>query len=239
VAAPADLPPRQPELELKHGEVVALRPYTAAYRTSARGLSMTLERELRRDASGRFRLTTQGRLLVVGLSEVAVFEVDGTTVRPHSYIYQGSGLINRRREVHFPKGEGSIRSLYKGEWYEFPQEEGVLDRLSQQEQLRLWLLNDPAPRHAVTLSVADRRGIRRYRFDYAGDQTLDTPLGRVNTLHLVRSDNDAGRRSEWWLAPAWDYLTVRALHEEDGRTVETELISASIEGEPLQAQPAD
>jgi hypothetical protein len=235
IAAPADLAERNAGLDLSQRHVVPLRPYTAVYRTRASGLSMTLERELRRDQNGLFRLSTEGRLLVVGLSEVAVFDVSGTRVEPHSYIYQGSGLINRRREVHFDADTNQVRSLYKDQWYEFERRPGTLDRLSQQEQFRLWLLNDPAPRHAFNLEVADRRGIKTYGFEYAGDERLQTPMGEVNTLHFVRADSDSSRRSELWLAPTWDYLIVRTVHEEKGKLAEADLLSASLDGSPLSA----
>lgn len=233
VAAPADLAERNAGLDLSQSSAVPLRPYTAVYRTRASGLSMKLERELRQDQNGLFKLTTEGRLLVVGLNEVAVFDVSGTQVEPHSYIYQGSGLINRRREVHFDAHSNQVRSLYKDQWYEFERRPDTLDRLSQQEQFRLWLLNDPAPRHAFSLDVADRRGIKTYRFDYAGDERLDTPMGEVNTLRFVRADGDGSRRSELWLAPAWDYLIVRTVHEEKGNTAEADLLSASLDGSPV------
>ena len=104
-----------------------LRPYTATYKTSARGLSLTLERSLRMDDKGDCRLTSEGSLLVAGISEISVFAVEGEQVVPKSYVYQLSGPVSRRREVHFDPGSDVIRSLYKKEWYELPKGEGKTD----------------------------------------------------------------------------------------------------------------
>lgn len=211
-----------------------LRPYTATYKTSVRGLSLTLKRKLRMDDNGDCRLTSEGRLLVAGISEVSVFAVKDSQVVPKSYVYQLSGPISRRREVHFNPDSEFIRSLYKKEWYELPKEAGTLDRMSQQEQLRLSLLNESSPRSDVELRVADGRKVKDYTFRFEGEDILDTPMGPVITLHFEREHKDPQRRSAIWLAPAWDYLMVKTLHVEDGHTTEVDMINASIDGTPVR-----
>lgn len=211
-----------------------LRPYTATYKTSARGLSLTLNRSLSMDDNGECRLTSEGKILVAGIQEVSVFTVDGEQIKPRSYVYQLSGPVSRRREVHFDPAADVIRSLYKKEWYELPKQPGTLDRMSQQEQLRLLLLNDPTPQDDIVLRVADGRKIKNYELRFAGEEIIDTPMGPVITLMFEREHDEPERRSAFWVAPAWDYLMVKTLHVEDGRTTEANLISASIEGTPLR-----
>ncbi len=214
-------------------EPVALKPYTAQYTTTARGMSLTLTRELKSDAAGTYTLTNGGKILVVGFHEVAVFSLDGDSVKPKSYVYQGTGLINRRREVHFTEGADTIRSLYKDNWYDLPYTEGTLDRMSQQEQLRLFLLNDPTPKEDIAFRIADGKRVKDYQLIYVGEETLETPLGPVNTLHFKRTHDDPDRKSDTWIAPDWDYLMVKTLHIEDGKPVEVNLIKASIDGTPI------
>lgn len=215
-------------------QVVTLKPYKAAYRTSARGMSVTLDRELKSDGHGNFTLTNGGSLLVVGLHEVAVFKIEDGHILPRSYIYQGTGLINRRREVHFTPGSDTVRSLYKDEWYELPYSNGTLDRLSQQEQVRLDLLRRDDPRQTVSVSIADGKRVKDYELIYVGDEVLDTPIGPVNTLHFERLHDDPERESDIWVAPAWDYLIVKTIHVEDDKPVEMIISSGSIDGQPLR-----
>ena len=111
-------PGREPQAPAR--EVAALKPYTAEYRTTARGIALNLTRRLKEGPDDSFTLTNGGKILVVGFHEVSVFRVEGTRVVPQSYVYRGTGLINRRREVHFTPGSDTIRSLYKGDWYELP-----------------------------------------------------------------------------------------------------------------------
>jgi hypothetical protein len=218
------------------GEEVALSPYTASYRTSMRGLKIDTERELKREQQGRFTLVENGKNMIANLQQVGVFEVEGSRVVPRSFVYQLSApLLKRRREVHFKPGAGTIRSLYKGEWYELPYSEDTLDRFSQQEQLRLYLLNNPSLEDNIRFRVADGKRIKEYEFMFRGEEVIETPLGSVNTLHFERSHSDPDRRSETWIAPDWDYLMVRAVHVEDGAPGEAVITSASIDGVPVSA----
>lgn len=208
----------------------ALTPYDAVYKTSTSGLSIKLRRSLSMDENGDCRLTSEGKLLVAGISEVSVFALDEDRIEPRSYVYQLNGPVSRRREVHFDKDSSVIRSLYKKEWYELPKTGETLDRMSQQEQLRLSLLNDPSPKEDILFHVADGRKVKEYRLMYHGEERLETPMGWINTLHFERDHDDPDRHSGVWIAPDWDYLMVRTVHIEDGKTIEANLISAQLSG---------
>ncbi|MFT6771894.1 MAG: hypothetical protein ACJARU_002110, partial [Congregibacter sp.] len=173
---------------------------------------------------------SEGKLLVAGISEVSVFTLEGDHIQPRSYVYQLNGPVSRRREVHFDPASSVIRSLYKKEWYELPKTGDTLDRMSQQEQLRLLLLNDPTPREDMLFHVADGPKVKEYRLVYQGEERLETPMGWVNTLHFERDHDDPERTSGVWIAPEWDYLMIRTVHIDNGKTTEANLISASISG---------
>lgn len=207
-----------------------LKPYITVYKTTARGLSIKLRRELSIDADGHCKLTSEGSLLVVGLSEISQFQLEQGRVEPRSYVYQGTGLISRRREVHFNPGSSVIRSLYKDEWYALPDIGHTLDRMSQQEQLRLNLLAQDEALQAMTFTVADGRKVKDHTLVLIGREQLQTPMGAVDTLLYERQRDSEERLSQIWVAPNWDYLVVKTLHVEDGKTVEANLISAELDG---------
>lgn len=216
-------------------DLKSLTAYSAQYKTTARGMALKLSRQLKHAADGSYTLTNGGKIMVVGFHEVSVFDVEDTHVAPKSYVYQGTGLINRRREVHFTPGSDVIRSLYKDQWYELPYTEGTLDRMSQQEQLRLLLLNDPTPAEDVELRVADGKRIKDYLLSFVGKEQTETPLGTLDTLHFRRLHKDPSRKSDLWVAPELDYLIVKTVHVEDDKPIEMILTSATIEGQ--QAAP--
>ena len=209
-----------------------LRPYSAVYKTIAQGMELTLTRRLQESDNGNYTLTNGGKILVVGFHEVSVFRVEDGHVVPRSYVYRGSGLINRRREVHFTPGSPTIRSLYKEKWYELPYREGTLDRMSQMEEVRLELLHRASPERDISVRVADGRKVKEYLLKYVGEETLETPLGPLQTLHFSREHEDPGRKSDMWMAPSLDYLMVKTVHVEDGSPVEMILTSASLAATP-------
>ena len=213
--------------------IEALKPYTATYKTKARGMSITLDRELKSSGNGGYTLTNGAKIMVAGFHEVSTFDVEASQIIPKSYVYQGTGLINRRREVHFTPDSDVIRSLYKKTWYELPYQKGTLDRMSQQEQMRLTLINDSSPKHDVEIRVADGKRVKDYKLAFIGEETLQTDLGPAQTLHFERLHSDPERKSHIWLVPAWDYLMVRTTHLEDGSETEVLLTSATIDGEPI------
>jgi len=214
-------------------EPKSLSAYIAKYVTKTHGLKITLTRQLKSGPDGSFTLTNGGKILGTGFHEVSVFTLDGMRVVPRSYVYQGSGLINRRREVHFTSGSDTIRSLYKDQWYDLPYTEETLDRMSQQEQLRLKLLRASNPNQDMSFRVADGKRVKDYHLVYRGEQTLDTPMGKVETLHFERIHDSPDRTSETWVAPAWHFLMVKTVHVDDGDKVEMVLSDGSIDGQKL------
>jgi hypothetical protein len=108
--------------------------------------------------------------------------------------------------------------------------------MSQQEQLRLSLLNDSSPNEDITLRVADGKRIKDYQLVFVGEETLSTPLGDVDTLHFERLRDDPDRKSDTWVAPGWDYMMVKTVHIEDGKPVEVNLIKAALDGQSVTAR---
>ncbi len=91
---------------------------------------------------------------------------------------------------------------------------GGQDRLSV-----LWHLAFNPPSRAVTLRVADRRGVSTHVYEPAGRERVATPAGEFAALKLVRREQD--RRTQIWLAAEHGNVPVRVLiREQDGATLE-------------------
>ena len=208
--------------------------YTAEYRTKLAGLSVTLTRTLTEE-DGRFHLTQGGKkAFMIKLSEDSQFSVDGDRIVGEKFVYQLGGVSNRRREVLFDEQAGTIRSLRKKEWTEHPWSPEVLDRLSQQEQMRLKLLLAEAPPARISLSIVDGPKIKLKHFDLIETAILETPVGALNTVHyrLIHDEPDE-RSSDTWLAVDHDFLMVRTEHVEKGSQTVIQLESAAVEGQAV------
>ena len=215
----------------------ALSLYTAEYKTKVAGLSVTLTRTLTEKA-GRYHLSQGGKkAFVVKLSEDSHFSVEGDRIVGEQFVYQMSGISNRRREVLFNEEAGTIRSLRKKEWTEHPWSPDVLDRLSQQEQMRLKLLLAEAPPARISLSIVDGPKIKLKHFDLIETAVLETPVGALNTVHyrLIHDEPDE-RSSDTWLAVDHGFLMVRTEHVEKGSETMIQLESAAVEGQAVSGR---
>ena len=215
----------------------ALSLYTAEYKTKVAGLSVTLTRTLAKE-NGRYHLTQGAKKgFMVKLSEDSHFSVDGDQIVGERFIYQLTGVSNRRREALFDEEAGTIRSLRKKVWTEHPWSPDVLDRLSQQEQMRLKLLLAETPPERITLSIVDGPKIKLKHFDLIETSVLDTPVGALETLHyrLIHDEPDK-RSSDVWLSVDHDFLMVRTQHVEKGSETVIELESAAVGGQAVIGQ---
>jgi uncharacterized protein DUF3108 len=108
-----------------------------------------------------------------------------------------------------------------------PLPERAQDRLSY-----LWSLAFLPPRGGhVAAMVADGRGAPvHYDYAVAGTETLKTPMGDLETLHLIKQRTpDDSRQTEVWLATKHDYIPVRVLViEKDGTRLDQ--VVTRIEG---------
>ena len=215
----------------------ALSLYTAEYRTKLTGLSVTLTRTLTEE-NGRYHLTQGGKkAFMVKLSEDSHFSVGGDQIVGEQFIYQLSGVTNRRREVLFDEEAGTIRSLRKKEWTEHPWSPEVLDRLSQQEQMRLKLLRADAPPARISLSIVDGPKIKLKHFDLIESTVIETPVGALSTVHyrLIHDEPDE-RSSDTWLAVDHDFLMVRTEHVEKASETVIQLEKATLAGRAVIGQ---
>ena len=213
-------------------EPTLLTPYKATYQTKAMGMKVKIKRQLLSTEDG-YTLTSNGSSMLAKIQESARFKLIGEQIQGVAYQYQLKSVVGRKREVIFLPEAGVIKSLKKGDWTEHPWSEGVLDQLSQQEQLRLDLLAAASaseePPDTLKFRVVDGPRIKDRTLQFVGTETLKTPVGDVETLHYkqLRSP-EAKRRSAIWVAPALDYLMVRTRHEEDDSTIEIRLESTTL-----------
>ncbi len=212
-----------------------LSPYKARYTTTAMGLDMTLKRTLSEE-NGRYTLRNKGKVLVASLEEVATFTLDDGQIRGERFHYKLGGIVRRKREVQFDPDNGVIRSLKKKQWSEHAWSPDVLDRLSQQEQLRLALMASESPPAQISFTIVDGARVRPKTLELVGEETLDTEAGRLATLHYRQVHEDDKRASDVWLAIDHDYLMVLTRHVEKGTTVEIKLVNAEINGERIDPQ---
>ena len=74
--------------------------------------------------------------------------------------------------------------------------------------LQVALTAPPPP--SAQVELFNSKKVRHYLIRALGEETLDTPLGRIDTLHLAKvSDKPGDETFDIWLAPAYHYLPVK------------------------------
>jgi len=121
-----------------------------------------------------------------------------------------------------------------------PRPAGVQDTVSQFVQLTWRFTLDPAllsPGSVIELPLALPRRVETWVYDVGGLETLSTPLGAVEAVHVKprREPRPGGDLvAEMWFAPTLQYLPVRIVIRQDAQT----WIDLVVDQLPEQAQEA-
>jgi hypothetical protein len=103
---------------------------------------------------------------------------------------------------------------------------GTQDRLSVMYQ---FMFLAPDKRQRVEFSMTNGRKLDQYRYTVRPGVEIDTALGRIATLHLVKQHLPDETAVELWLAPQHRYLPVRMLVvEEDGTRYEQHITRLEV-----------
>ena len=214
-----------------------LRPFEAIYKTTALGMTLDLTRSLTRDGDD-YRLESSGKNFLIKINESADFRLTDSGIEGVRFNSKVKTLKSNNRAVEFDKELGVIKSMKRGEWSEHPLEPGVLDQFSQQQQLRLTLMQTDTPPETLQFRVIDGAKISDKSWQRLPNETLQTPLGNIEAVHYrAVHKNPKKRASEIWLAPNLDYLMVRTKHVERGATIEVEIKSLAWLDEEDQPKP--
>ena len=111
-----------------------------------------------------------------------------------------------------------------------PMPPGLQDTQSFLFQLAYEAPKLKAPEDRLTILVTNARGVNRYTFKKVGEVTLETRLGPMETLHLVRETTEPRDSYEVWLSPKHHYLPVKLKFFVD--RFPAELIATNITSKP-------
>lgn len=206
-------------------EAPTLRPFEAVYKTTALGMTLDLTRSLTRDGNN-YRLESSGKNFLIKMKESADFQLTDSGIEGVRFNSKVKTLKTNNRVVEFDKERGVIRSMKRGEWSEHEMAPGVLDQFSQQQQLRLTLMQSEVPPETLQFRVVDGAKISDKSWRRLPNETLQTPLGDIEAVrYKAVHKNPKKRASEIWLAPHLNYLMVKTKHIERSATIKVEIKS--------------
>ena len=224
IESPGPAPAGQDERTVKHEEPdhavdpATLTPYRVEYTARYNGLPITLARTFS-PHDGGYRIATEASNFLGSITEEETFAAPAAgNLDPIRYRYRRSIFGNKRREeTVFDHRNRRITNTYKKETVDLPYAGNVLGPLSYQIQMQLDLL---AGTREFSYPVVTRGRIKDYLYRITREETIDTPLGKIDTLVLERVRDDDERETYLWLAEKFQYLPVKLLQREDGESYE-------------------
>jgi len=112
--------------------------------------------------------------------------------------------------THFNRDAGTL--TFSGSQASYPLAPGTQDKASVPLQLSAIARGDPRQLSGnIDIFVGEDRDASVFSFTVAGQEQIDTPLGRIKTWHVVRPPKPGsyGSRLDLWLAPDYGWVPVR------------------------------
>lgn len=129
--------------------------------------------------------------------------------------------------THFNRKEGTL--TFSATQDKVPLTPYAQDKASVPLQLAAIARGDPKQlTDPIDLLVGEDRGATVYSFTLAGQEEIDTKMGRIATWHLVRPPKPGSYHSrlELWLAPGYGWYPVQIRNTEASGAVTTQIASS-------------
>lgn len=194
-----------------------IKPYETTYAATFRGVTIDNRRVLKEEPDQTYLVSGEMSILFVGIREFTRFRVrDARYIQPVEYLYERDGLGDKKDyHIAFDWNAMKVNSLYKDRPWTREIPANTQDMLSQQEQFRLELLCDPQVQEVYEFPITKKKRNTLYRYAPLGEEVLQTPLGKLNTLKFHKVEETPGRETVIWLAKDWDYLIAQLTYQED------------------------
>ena len=116
--------------------------------------------------------------------------------------------------AEFDWGQHQIVLKHHGKTESFALSAGTQDRLSVMYQ---FMYLSPERLRALDFPMTNGRKVDRYHYRATPDVEIDTGLGRLKTVHLVKQREPGDTVTEVWLSPQHQYFPVKVIYiEKDG-----------------------
>lgn len=196
------------------GTAAALSPFRASYAWSWRGATVavsTLELTHRDGDTWVYSSHSEprglGYLYPMRPRLESVLRVDAQGVEPlHYRATDGSAGNARGADVTFDWQSMHASGSYESVPVDLRLKPGVQDDLSIQIALLHALRQGRVP---SDLSMIDKNTIRDYSYRQEGHESLDTPLGRLETIVYASHHEGSPRTTRFWCAPSKGFVPMR------------------------------
>lgn len=198
---------------------------SASYDVQLNDMQIAVVNEQFNTANDTYRIVSEST--PVGL--LALFRKQGVTLvssgrltanglQPEHFEGTNGDDEARRVSADFDWPQARLTLKHEGVTETAPLPAGAQDRISLMYQ---FMFVAPGLRGPFDVAMTNGRKIDHYRYLPTTDVDIDTPLGRMRTLHLVKERRPDESAAEVWLAPEHHFFPVKVLLvEKDGTRYE-------------------
>ncbi|WIO73416.1 DUF3108 domain-containing protein [Porticoccaceae bacterium LTM1] len=208
-------------------QVNPLTPFHATYSANVNGLSLTTERELKPLGGNRFQISNNARKRFMGhINEQSTFTLKaGNKVQPEHHLLSRSLFgFGDDEETRFDWKNNLAHYKDDDKERSIELSGGELDLLGLQVQLALDL---SAGKESFEYQIVRRGRSKEQSYRIIGHESLDTPIGKVDTIKLQLHHDNPDRSTEIWLSPKLHYQVVK-FHQVDDDGDEFDLSLSEI-----------
>jgi hypothetical protein len=190
-----------------------LKPFEASYAWFWHGMNVavsTLKLEQQQDTwvyASKSDPRGIGRMFSERPIQQSIMKVTPTDVRPlHYKADDGTSSGKRDADVQFDWEHNRVTGIYEGATVDMPLQPGTQDDLSVQIALMVKLLAGRTPDQFLMI---DKNSVREYRYTREGEESLSTPLGKLDTVIYRSQKTGSPRITRFWCAPSRGYIPLR------------------------------
>ena len=200
----------------------SLKPFESSYAIIWRGFTAGISSfALRQDPSGQwiyvshnqphglFRLVPKASLTLTSR-----MSVDAEGVRPLEFTAADPDDGKLQAQVRFDWGALRASGVVEGKAIDMPLHPGIQDDLSGQVAMMHALANGQMP---AGISLFDKNGIRDYEYTRVGAETLQTPVGPLQTVIYRSHKANSPRSNRYWCAPELGFVPVQVEQQNNGK----------------------
>ncbi len=208
-------------LRITAADAAAPQSVHAQYNLTIKGVPAAVMQESFEIRGDTYRIVSETRaigLLALMQRRPGVVTSSGDVrpdgLRPKTFDGRRGGKDARRVHAEFDWTAGELKLEHDGHGETVILPVGTQDRLSAMYQ---FLFLTPEQLKNLSFPMTNGRKIDQYRYSIGPDTVIDTPLGRMAAIHLVKQHAENESATEIWLAREHHLMPVKMrIIEDDG-----------------------
>tara|TARA_S200000501_G_scaffold291768_1_gene277025 strand:- start:3506 stop:4243 length:738 start_codon:yes stop_codon:yes gene_type:complete len=210
----------------------------AEYAASYNGIPIKAKKTVTVDDNNIYEDILDASSIFGNLTQLSRYEFDdsGKLIPLYSYDKRSFFGAIRQEEQEFLWSENKVVYKKKGAVAEIVLPSHAFDSITH----RLQLQRDLIAEVIVLEYVVINRGKKHlYNYRKVGEETIETPLGSIETIVLTRGRDNKFRETTLWLAKNWTYFLVKLEQIENNEKYSMVIQNAIINGMQMVAKNLD